>query len=301
MPSPELSPPGASREPEQQAEQAAQVTGPAQAAPVATPSGPAGDASSTVEAEAEGKAAAASPPAASEFIYPPPPSFYENLPPDAGQLRPPAPHAAAPAAVAPSRRKQTPERPSGALPGTFPGNLPPASFYPGTAFGPAAPPGFPPTTPPVRPGSRRPLWIILSVFGIVLVVSLSLCGWSLYRIYDSFQQQYNGIMGLIQDYYGDIQRQDYTHAFDDLQLSGPQAGLTREQFIQQAEALDRQYGPVNSYTIIGVPSANVPQNGSLPTSYSVQVQVTRSHQSYNVFLTVQELQGTWKITDFDRI
>ncbi len=219
-----------------------------------------------------------------DLVYPPPPSFYQSLPPDAGRTRPFGGTTAAAARLPQPAAPQVPP-PSSARPDARPPS------YAGSPLGSPGPGGRP------RSSSRTWIWVTLAIIAISLVTSLSLCSWAFYNTISSAQRQYDNLSSLVDDYYDHIQRQDYAHAFLDLQPSTDQAGLTPAQFSAEAQARDRSYGPVISYSIVSLPDFSL-QSG--PT-YGVQVDVKRTHLQYSVLLTVRQINGTWKIVDFDRI
>jgi hypothetical protein len=112
-------------------------------------------------------------------------------------------------------------------------------------------------------------------------------------------------VSLVNDYYEAIQSRNYNDAYLDLALKGTASGLTREQFIQQAESRDTQYGPVRSYVSgQASPTASTDDGSTASLSLSrltITVNVTRAHLSYAVVLTLEKVGGSWKIVDFDRI
>nr|BBH94549.1 hypothetical protein KTA_27480 [Thermogemmatispora argillosa] len=145
--------------------------------------------------------------------------------------------------------------------------------------------------------SRRIVWILLAILGLVLLACIGVGAWVVAGPVRQLQQQYNGLVALVSDYYDAIQRQDYAQAFQDLQPGGFHAQLTQQGFIQEANDFDKRYGPVLSYQIRSLPDLGLQQG---PT-YTVEVDVARRHLSYTVLLTVQQVGDSWKIIDFDRI
>jgi hypothetical protein len=227
------------------------------------------------------------------LVYPPPPSFYLNAEQEEGGQ--PAPLLA-----------QTPGPP----PGTA--TLPPPFALPAGYGGPGSEQLSPPfmpippaiATPPVRK-SRKWMWIVISMLAGVLVLSCGLCTWAGYILIAPTIQDETTALSLVNNYYDAIQARNYTAAYSYLAPKGTINGLTREQFVQQAEARDTRYGPVQSYTpgqagINGNPGGNSP--GSLNISHlTITVNVTRTQLKYPVALSLEKINGTWKIVDFGGI
>ncbi len=229
------------------------------------------------------------------LVYPPPPSFYQDVQENMSQ---------APLPFVPS-----------APPGTAifppPGEAPPdITVRPGAEY--LSPPPFVPLPPPgIMPPahkSRKWMWIVLAMLGGVLLLSCGLCTWAGYLfIAPTVQDQANAV-SLVNDYYEAIQSRNYNDAYLDLALKGTGSSLTREQFIQQAESRDSQYGPVRSY-VSEQPSPAANTNGGNTTGLNfshltVTVNVSRARLSYPVVLSfekVEKVGGSWKIVDFDRI
>ncbi|WP_376796266.1 hypothetical protein [Thermogemmatispora sp.] len=262
------------------------------------------------EAQPEGQGQPLSPAAsesAGDFVYPPPPAFYERLVPATDRRQPWVQAGAAshigqagsapassqppfPPARPPSPPLTAPEAPgpTGAAPFVPP---PPATSSAGR------PPGLAPVSAtPVR-RSRRLIWISLAILAVALLACIGTAAWTFVGSLRQIQQQYNGLTALVDDYYGDIQRQDYVHAFQDLQPGGFHAQLTLQEFVQEGHDFDSRYGPVLSYQIRSLPNFGLDEG---PT-YTVEVDVTRSHLSYTVLLTVRQVGSGWKIIDFDRL
>ncbi len=226
------------------------------------------------------------------LIYPPPPSFYLNAEQEGGQ---PAPLPA-----------QTPGPPPGTA--TLPPPFALTAGYGGPGTEQLAPPfmPIPPAiaTPPVRK-SRKWMWIVISMLAGVLVLSCGLCTWAGYMLVAPTIQDETTALSLVNNYYDAIQARNYTAAYAYLAPKGTINGLTREQFVQQAEARDTRYGPVQSYTpgqagINGNPGGNSP--GSLNISHlTITVNVTRTQLKYPVALSLEKINGTWKIVDFGGI
>jgi hypothetical protein len=94
-------------------------------------------------------------------------------------------------------------------------------------------------------------------------------------------------------YYSAVKSQDYTTAYNYVQISN----LTQDSFTQQAQQLDTSKGSVTSY-VVGTPAQDTTQTGA----FTVVVKVVRggSH-SYNALLTIAQVGKSWKITSYDTI
>lgn len=219
------------------------------------------------------------------LVYPPPPSYYQNM--QIPLERPPL---------------SQPRVANGQT--LYPQNnfVPTPQFYPagtqmqGTQAPPFSPPQFPGTQPPVKK-SRKWLWIILSTFAVVFLVSLGLCSWAFYNLFSTTFQQVSGAMNVAQSYYNDIQNQDYVDAYQYLQVSN----LTLADFVQQARTRDTQNGAVQSFSVEQPTFTNNPTTGPDLSQWRATVDVTRAQTSYPVLLTVQKIDNSWKITYFDTI
>ncbi|WP_052887660.1 hypothetical protein [Thermogemmatispora carboxidivorans] len=238
-------------------------------------------------AREEPSPAAAAEPATSDFVYPPPPAFYERLAleEERRSARPatPAPPSSFPpltSAEAPRRAGKAPSAPPAPSPLPYPGR-----------------PADPDPVATARRRSRRIIWISLGILALAFFACIGVAIWAFAGPFNQLEQQYNGLTALVNDYYGDIQRQDYVHAFQDLQPEGFHAHLTQQEFVQEAHDFDTRYGPLLSYSIRSLPNFGLEEG---PT-YTVEVDVMRSHLSYTVLLTVRQVGNTWKIVDFDRI
>ncbi|HLH62266.1 MAG TPA: hypothetical protein VKV20_11335 [Ktedonobacteraceae bacterium] len=218
------------------------------------------------------------------LVYPPPPSFYQNMqiPPD----RPPLPQAPFVNDPAPFARGRYGPQPYG-----------PPTGMPGLGAQVTQAPPFPGMQPPLVKKSRKWLWILLSIFAVVFLVSCGLCSWAFYNLFNTTFQQVSGAMNVAQDYYKDIQNQDYVDAYHYLQINN----LTLADFTQQAQASDAQNGVVQSFTVEQPSFANNPSTGPDLSQWRATVDVTRAHASYPVLLTIQQFGNSWKITYFDKI
>ncbi len=240
------------------------------------------------------------------LIYPPPPAFYE---------RQQSASETAPTYTTPQKEQALQFPPS--LPSQSASAYPPdtrqgftQAYHPYTVYPPSAgyPPGVQPpfvTVPPRRKKSHKLLWISLSILAVVILLSCGLCSWATYPIItQAYQQASSAVYGsqdLVNNYYGDIQNQQYSQAYTYLTPQGSDAHLTQAQFVQEAQQRDKQYGPVYSFTT-GTPSVTYNNtNGQTIDSFSVDVTVARAKTKYTVHLFAQKVNGTWKIGNFNQI
>jgi hypothetical protein len=164
-----------------------------------------------------------------------------------------------------------------------------------------APPLAPPEALTPAKRSRKWIWIVVAVLGVVLLASCGLCGWASYSMFSSTFKQVIGSMNVIENYYSAIEAKNYTGAYGYLDPQGTISGLTLDKFIQQARRLDNQYGPVLSYTP-GTPTFAIGGSGGADLSrLTITVNIRRPKLSYTALLTLSRIGGTWKIVDFDRI
>jgi len=207
------------------------------------------------------------------LVYPPPPSFYQNM------------------AVSPER----PPLPS--PPPMLYGYAPQRSVYPTNA--PPLPPYL--VAPPPVKRSRKWIWFVVITLSVAFLGSVGLCGWAFSSIFTATFQQATGSVIVVNDYYTAIQAQNYAAAYSYLAPQGQISGLTQDQFVQQAQNRDTLYGVVVSYVLGQSSFASNPSTGPDLSYMTITVNVTRNRLSYSVLLTVHQVGGSWKITDFDRI
>jgi len=233
------------------------------------------------------------------LVYPPPPSYYQNLPIQAERPSLPQPPRGGPSipnglAYMPSQSPplQQPSQQGG-------------TQYPPSGL-PAYPAGMPVYGQPYKPQppvkkSHRWLWILLSVLGVIILASCGLCGWGAYTFVNSTYQQVSGALNVVDDFYSNLQAENYSAAYSDLAPQGQIIGLTQSQFTAQASKLDQQYGPVASF-VLGQPSFSTDAStGPNLSRFTITVDIKRTHLSYTALLTVNKIGGTWKITQYDRI
>jgi hypothetical protein len=217
----------------------------------------------------------------SGLIYPPPPSYYQNL-------------------QRPLDRPPLPESQMTNGPAVYPQNIYGPQAYPAGIAGTQAPPFPPPqlagSQPPVK-RSRKWVWIIVSIFAAAFLISGGLCSWAFYSLFNTTFQQVSGATNVAQDYYKDIQNQDYADAYKFLQISN----LSSADFTQKAQASDTQNGVVQSFIAEQPTFTNNPTTGPNLSQWRITVDVTRLKTSYPVLLTAQQFGSTWKITYFDKI
>ena len=242
------------------------------------------------------------------LLYPPPPAFYERQ--ESASEATPTYTPAIP------QKEQTPQLPP-SLPSQSASAYPPdarqgftQAYYPYTVYPPG--PGYPPdvqppfvTVPPRHKKSHKLLWISLSILAVVILLCCGLCSWVAYPIItQAYQQASSAVYGsqdLVNNYYGDIQNQQYSQAYTYLTPQGSDAHLTQTQFMQEAQQRDKQYGPVYSFTA-GTPSVTYNNtNGQTIDSFSIDVTVARAKTKYTVHLFAQKVNGTCKIYNFNHI
>jgi hypothetical protein len=206
------------------------------------------------------------------LVYPPPPAYYQNM-------------------------SNAPVPP--ALPLQIPGmQAAPGQMQRGSA------PTYPPpwaSSPPAVKKSNRWIWILVTMISVFVLAGCGLCGWGFYNIFSSTFQQVTGALNVVDDFYTNLESQKYTAAYSDLAPQGQISGLSEAAFISQASKLDEQDGPVVSFTP-GQPTFRTdPNTGPDLSHFTITVNVKRTHSSYTVLLSLANIQGTWKITEYDRL
>jgi hypothetical protein len=209
------------------------------------------------------------------LVYPPPPAYYQNM---SDAPVPPVPPA---------------------LPLQMPGmQAAPGQMQRGSA--PAYPPPWVSSTPPVKK-SNRWIWILVTIISVFMLAGCGLCSWGIYTVFSSTFQQVTGALNVVDNFYTNLESQQYTAAYSDLAPQGQISGLTEAAFISQASKLDEQDGPVVSFTP-GQPTFRTdPNTGPDLSHFTITVDVKRTHGSYTVLLSLANIQGTWKITEYDRL
>jgi hypothetical protein len=199
-------------------------------------------------------------------IYPPPPSYYENL-------------------------VSIPNGQVGLSSATINSARPAPPSYPPPVYAP------PPYQTPRAVKPRRPrvwVWIVVVALGVGLV-GCGLLSWAIYPISSTAYQSASGSIQVIDDFYSNLQSQNYAAAYHDLDMPN----LTLAQFTRQAQQAD-QAGPIQSYTL-QQPSFSTNQNGPDLSHLSYTINVTRAHASYTALIDASQEGNSWKITYFDRL
>ncbi|HVB74158.1 MAG TPA: hypothetical protein VNE38_11445 [Ktedonobacteraceae bacterium] len=222
------------------------------------------------------------------LVYPPPPSYYQNmvapaeppplpaksLQPQPVQPRPPE------ATTRSSAQKQ------------YDASKPPVKEMQPTYYAPGQYRDMVPP-PPVR-RSHRQLWVIVA---IISVSALLLCGagsWALFNVFGALYQQANTGTPVVQDFYQNLLSQNYSGAYADLQINR----LTSATFIQEAQAVNSQYGQIVSFNI-DTTAFNASNSAPNTTHWQVTVNVTRQYASYSVPVVTDSINGNWLITSID--
>jgi hypothetical protein len=100
---------------------------------------------------------------------------------------------------------------------------------------------------------------------------------------------------VVNDFYAALERQDYTAAFECLDLSMsmfPGQTVTRAEFIKRAQTSDAERGVIVNYTLASV-QAN-------PSKRLYTIKVTRRSGAYRARLQLVGQGSHWKIVSFDR-
>lgn len=146
-----------------------------------------------------------------------------------------------------------------------------------------------------EPGrSRRRLMIIT---GILAVIAIFACigSYAIYNVYNGISAS-AGAATTTGNFLAALSSRNYDQAY---QYLGPAITLSmqKDQFTQQAQSLDRCYGPVKNYTEVQGSAIN--QGNS--QSYSYIITREKLPKPYNLRLTIQQDQydpNTWKVTDY---
>jgi hypothetical protein len=178
--------------------------------------------------------------------------------------------------------------------GAPPYNPPGAAPYNPAPYGAPPVPGY--AQAPQQPKkSLRWLWITLSIVGGVLVLGCAGCITLSVLGYNILAPTVTASV-TASSYYQAIQNQDYTKAYSYLASNMQTTGgvpLTQSVFTTAATTEDTSLGPVTSVAQTGISTSN--------GTASVTMSVTRNGQSYVVHLQLQQINGNWVITQFDRI
>jgi hypothetical protein len=215
------------------------------------------------------------------MVYPPPPSFYQQAQFAPGQ---PLPQASMPM-----------------YPGMQPAQS--AGYVPQGGYAGMQPPPFVPV-PPMQPPpkkSYRWLWITISILVVLLLAACGFCGWAFSQFFTPIVQSETNAINVTNEYYDALHSNDYASAYQYLMPQGSIKGMALATFTQRAQAVDKQYGAVRSYTTGAVNIVTDSNTGLDFSRFTIVVNVTRPGQSYSVLLSLQKSGNDWKITDFDRL
>jgi hypothetical protein len=215
------------------------------------------------------------------LVYPPPPSYYQNM--QISTERPPLPGKPLQPSQQPLYTQQLPYAPSAYYGYGRPG-MPAPTYAPGQY------PGVMPPYSPVR-RSRKHIWIIVSIISASVLLLCGAGGWAFYSIFTAVSQQVNGATQLVQDFYQHLQTHDENNAYFDLQIDG----LTSNAFFLRVQGVVSQYGSLTSFKL---DSTSFSSNAGL-SRWQITEDVTRQYASYTVPVSVDSINGGWKITAID--
>ena len=172
---------------------------------------------------------------------------------------------------------------------------PPPFEQPQTVYG-SPPYGVPPVppvavyvVPPPPKKSLRWLWITLGIIGGIVVLGCSGCVIVSIISVNSFSQS-TSLVTTANLYYQAVRDQQYTIAYSYIDPAGASVSgqtLTRELFVNGAQAIDAQKGVVTSFA-----SSGFSINGNTAT---VTMQVNRGSQSYTVHLELKKKVATGRL------
>lgn len=136
------------------------------------------------------------------------------------------------------------------------------------------------------------MWIIVAIISASALLLCGLGSWALATIYGAVSVQGTNANQVAQDFYQHILQQDYHGAYADLNISG----LTASAFQQDARSVDAQYGLVASFSIdtTSFNSANAAEKHE-----QITVHVTRQQATYSVLVSLESVNGSWKISTID--
>lgn len=187
----------------------------------------------------------------------------------------------------------------------------PPAAYPPPMMPPAGPlpaPGMPPYPYPVMPPPRKKssllwLWITLGVLGGVSLLGCSICGIFGYLGFSFAQSDTVQSQTAVTVYYQDLKNMDYSTAytyvspdatFSITQDNGSTSQISDEtSFTTAARTADQQMGSIESTS---------PRLVSLDNTVAkVSVTIIRADKTYVVHLTLNKINGRWKIVEADGI
>ncbi|GHO74342.1 hypothetical protein KSD_21130 [Ktedonobacter sp. SOSP1-85] len=179
--------------------------------------------------------------------------------------------------------------------------------YPPPA-GPFPAPGMPPYPYPVMPPPRKKssllwLWITLGVLGGVTLLGCGICGVLGYLGVSLVQSDTVQAPTRVTLYYQSLQTMDYTKAYTyvspgaSFSITHDDGSTTQisdeETFTSAAQSADQQLGSIESSS---------PRLVSLNNTVAkIAVTVTRTNKVYVVHLTLNKINGSWKIVEADGI
>lgn len=147
--------------------------------------------------------------------------------------------------------------------------------------------------PPPQKKSLKWLWITLSIVIGVFVLTCAGCGsWLLYA-------SRGGPDSAVQSYYNAVEKQNYTTAFNyfapGATFTSPQNGKTTQLpseavYVATAELVDKEVGVLTDYQT---------KSSSGSDNSRITATLTRNGQQYQADLRMTQIDGNWKILNFD--
>jgi hypothetical protein len=210
-----------------------------------------------------------------------PPTQYTPQPPPYGQQPVPQPPYQG---QAPAYGQQPPSPPYRQQP-------PPYGQQPQYGGVPPIPVGY--AAPPPQKKSLKWLWITLSIVGTIFVLACA-GGVSLLLF-----ANLGGPDSAAQNYYNAVEKQDYATAYNyfapGASFTDTQSGKTLQiptepVYVTVAESVDKEYGILTNYQT---------KTSSGSDNKHIIATLTRSGQQYQANLTMTQVDGNWKILNFD--
>lgn len=163
-------------------------------------------------------------------------------------------------------------------------------------------PGATPSSPvkqPTRTIKKGLKWGLRALAIVVVLSGFLLCGlgFAAYHFFIAPRMttvtNQAGATTLAQDFMQAVASRNYAHAYND--LGPPVTGqMPQTQFVQQAQSEDTCYGRVTGYKS----GATTTDGNTLHYSYTMSR--AKLHQSYELFLTLQQSNsGSWQIIDYN--
>jgi hypothetical protein len=152
--------------------------------------------------------------------------------------------------------------------------------------------------PPKKKSSLRWLWITLGIVGGLVILGCGGCAIAGAFGIGFLAKTVAAPITTVNSYYQAVENQNYTQAYSYLQIDTFTAGgqtitASPQAFTQLASGLDTARGKVTNYSI---KNTNVTSDTA-----TITVDVTRSGQAYTVTIQLRQVNGTWKIVQFDNI